>query len=74
MDDSEACTSPGPKPDRGTDRRNPEPAPTEITLICSNCWRVSRAPTRGANEVARCTRCGVRLRPKLTYPHDAPTS
>ena len=74
MDDSEVCAPPGPESDRGTDRRTPEPAATEITLVCSNCWRVSRPPSRGTHEVARCTRCGARLRVKLSYPHDAPTS
>jgi len=73
VDESEPSAPPEPEPERGTDRWIPSGA-TEITLICSNCWRVSRPPSRGANEVARCTRCGARLRPKLTYPRDAPAS
>ena len=74
MDESEPAAAPEPSVGQATDRRAIDAAATEIALVCSNCWRVSRPPPRGANEVARCTRCGARLRVRVPYPHDAPAS
>jgi DNA-directed RNA polymerase subunit RPC12/RpoP len=74
VDESEPSAAPEPELDRGTDRRATDPAATEITLVCSNCWRVSRPPSHGANEVARCTRCGARLRARPPYPQATPSS
>ena len=69
MDESEP-SAPEPRLDPGADRLPTDRAPAEITLVCSNCWRVSRAPSHGVNEVGRCTRCGARLRVRPPYPDD----
>jgi len=74
VDESEPGAAFGAELVRGTDCPATDPGATEITLICSNCWRVSPASSHSVNEVARCTRCGARLRVRLPYPHDTPVN